>query len=222
MNITFCNTEKKHLQAHSHTFRDGIHVHAFALRLDITLSRSSIFKVFRFCTDFVQFYRNCCLTVHSQAAALPHNREQCLSLCHSHTLTFHLYLSPTFSLPGFNMPAFILHFSEDSIYPLSIFHWHIFQPLLLFLSVTPLHNFAVPFPPKQSSFFLSRFIYMTPRFSQRPMWMAKGSLLQNGSSLISSPFFSSQPKSFTAELTVLSKSHCPSVNIMVLVSSLFY
>lgn len=78
------------------------------------------------------------------------------------------------------------------------------SPLSLFLSVTSLHLFAVPLPLKQSSFFLSRFIYMTPRFSQRQVWMAKGSLLQNGSGLISSPCFSSQPKSFAAELTVLS------------------
>lgn len=110
----------------------------------------------------------------------------------------------TFSLPGFNMPSFILHFSEDSIYLLYIFHWHIFKPFSLFLSAPFATPFAVPLPLKQSSFFLSLFIYMTPRFSLRQVRMAKGRLLQNGSGLISSPCFSSQPKSFIAELTVLS------------------
>lgn len=81
------------------------------------------------------------------------------------------------------------------------------SPFSLFLLPPPpspfLHPFAVPLPLKQSSFFLSLFIYMTPRFSQRQVRMAKGRLLQNGSGLISSPCFSSQPKSFIAELTVL-------------------
>lgn len=125
--------------------------------------------------------------------------------CHSHTHSLFISTSDlTFSLPGFNMLSFILHFSEDSIYLLYIFHWHIFKPFSLFLSAPFATPFAVPLPLKQSSFFLSLFIYMTPRFSLRQVRMAKGRLLQNGSGLISSPCFSSQPKSFIAELTVLS------------------
>lgn len=79
-----------------------------------------------------------------------------------------------------------------------------FRSFFLHPPIPHLHPFAVPLPLKQSSFFLSLFIYMTPRFSQRQVQMAKGRLLQNGSGLISSSCFSSQLKSFIAELTVLS------------------
>lgn len=66
------------------------------------------------------------------------------SLCHSHTSSLFIFTShPTFSLPGFNMPPFILHFSEDSIYLLYIFHWHIFQPFFA-LSFAPPPPLTIP------------------------------------------------------------------------------
>lgn len=62
--------------------------------------------------------------------------------CHSHAHSLFIFTSAlTLSLPGFNMPSFILHFSEDSIYLLYIFHWHIFQ-----LFFTPFF-FSAPLPP---------------------------------------------------------------------------
>lgn len=69
---------------------------------------------------------------------------QLLTVILTHSL-FIFTSAPTFSLPGFNMPSFILHFSEDSIYLLYIFHWHFFQPFSLFLSAHPL---CCPSPSK--------------------------------------------------------------------------
>lgn len=65
-------------------------------------------------------------TVHVQSSALPRilsAASASASDCHSHTHSLFIFTSaPMFSLPGFNMPSFILHFSEDSIYLLYIFH----------------------------------------------------------------------------------------------------
>lgn len=145
------------------------------------------------------------LTAQIQTSALPRIlRSFSLWLSFSHPLTFHLYLRLNVLPPRFQYavlhPSFLRRFHLPSLY-ISLTH---FQALFAF-SFSPLrHPFAVPLPLKQSSFFLSLFIYMTPRFSLRQVRMAKGRLLQNGSGLISSPCFSSQPKSFIAELTVLS------------------
>lgn len=129
-------------------------------------------------------------------------------LSFSHQLTFHLYLTPNILPPRFQYaalhPSFLRRFHLPSLY-ISLTHFPaLFRSFFCPPPPSPfLHPFAVPLPLKQSSFFLSLFIYMTPRFSQRQVRMAKGRLLQNGSGLISSPCFSSQPKSFIAELTVL-------------------
>lgn len=145
------------------------------------------------------------LTAQIQTSALPRIlRSFSLWLSFSHPLTFHLYLRLNVLPPSFQYavlhPSFLRRFHLPSLY-ISLTH---FQALFAF-SFSPLrHPFAVPLPLKQSSFFLSLFIYMTPRFSLRQVRMAKGRLLQNGSGLISFPCFSSQPKSFIAELTVLS------------------
>lgn len=110
---------------------------------------------------------------HIQTSALPRILSRApASHCHSHTHSLFIFTSAwTLPLPGFNMPSFILHFSEDSIYLLYIFLWHIFQPPFHFFFFHTLPSLlsspslsAVPLPLKQSSFFLSLFIYMTPRF----------------------------------------------------------
>lgn len=115
------------------------------------------------------------------------NTEQSLSLrlSFSHPLTFYLHLSPDVLPPRFQYAvlhlSFLRRFHLPSLY-ISLTHFPgvfalFFFKFLFFFTAPPLlHPFAVPLPLKQSSFFLSLFIYMTPRFSQRQVRMAKGRL----------------------------------------------
>ena len=204
---------KNHIQEH-------IHVYGILLELSVISMRRSPRRsrlVDTESIESVQFYRGrgsgaaecSSLTEHIQTSTLP----RILS-----GATASVVLTPTHfsSLPraqrspsqvSICRPSSFI--SQKIPFTFSIYFTDTFSsPLFAFFCPPPLpppilHPFAVPLPLKQSSFFLSLFIYMTPRFSQRQVRMAKGRLLQNGSGLISSPCFSSQPKSFIAELTVL-------------------
>jgi len=155
--------------------------------------------------SFLYRSRGASLTGHIQTSTLPRILSGAsASDCHSHPLTFHLYLRPDVLPPRFQYavlhPSFLRRFHLPSLYISHTFSSPFFFQLPPPLLLLP---FAVPLPPKQSSFFLPLYLHDRGSVGGRCGWQKAG-FFKTVQVLISSPCFSSQPKSFIAELTVIS------------------